>query len=210
MKVAHPIVSFCETVLETSSLNCFVDTPNKANRFMMIAEPLDPKISKDIEQGKIDLSEDIKNVSLYFRTNYNWNLLNSRSIWAFGPDKKGPNILCDDTLDDECDKKLLHSLRDNVVQGFKWACKEGPLCDEPIRNVRFKIMNANISADPIMRGAGQIIPTARRLVYGSFLMASPRLMEPINVVEIMCPADLVKEVYKVLQERRGHGTSVIP
>ena len=30
VKVADPVVSFCETVVETSSLKCFAETPNKA------------------------------------------------------------------------------------------------------------------------------------------------------------------------------------
>ena len=29
IKVADPVVSFCETVVETSSIKCFAETPNK-------------------------------------------------------------------------------------------------------------------------------------------------------------------------------------
>ena len=29
VKVADPVVSFCETVVETSSIKCFAETPNK-------------------------------------------------------------------------------------------------------------------------------------------------------------------------------------
>ncbi len=39
--MADPVVSFCETVVETSSLKCFAETPNKRNKITMIAEPLD-------------------------------------------------------------------------------------------------------------------------------------------------------------------------
>lgn len=39
--MADPVVSFCETVVETSSLKCFAETPNKRNKVTMIAEPLD-------------------------------------------------------------------------------------------------------------------------------------------------------------------------
>ena len=35
IKVADPVVAFCETVVETSSLKCFAETPNKK----YIAEP---------------------------------------------------------------------------------------------------------------------------------------------------------------------------
>lgn len=40
VKVADPVVCFCETVVETSSLKCFAETANKRNKLTMIAEPL--------------------------------------------------------------------------------------------------------------------------------------------------------------------------
>lgn len=53
VKVADPVVAFCETVVETSSLKCFAETPNKKNKITMIAEPLDKGLAEDIESGKI-------------------------------------------------------------------------------------------------------------------------------------------------------------
>lgn len=41
VKVADPVVAFCESVVETSSLKCFAETPNKKNKLTMIAEPLE-------------------------------------------------------------------------------------------------------------------------------------------------------------------------
>lgn len=67
---------------------------------------------------------------------------------------------------------------------FQWGAREGPLCDEPIRNVKFKIVDARIAPEPLHRGSGQIIPTARRVAYSSFLLATPRLMEPVYYVEV--------------------------
>lgn len=42
----------------------------------------------------------------------------------------------------------------SVVQGFQWGTKEGPLCEEPIRNVKFKILDAQIAPEPLLRGGG--------------------------------------------------------
>ena len=36
--------------------------------------------------------------------------------------------------------------------------------------MKFKILDAIISPEPIHRGGGQIIPTARRVAYSAFLM----------------------------------------
>lgn len=72
-----------------------------------------------------------------------------------------------------------------ILDRFQWGAREGPLCDEPIRNVKFKIVDARIAPEPLHRGSGQIIPTARRVAYSAFLMATPRLMEPMYYVEVI-------------------------
>lgn len=95
---------------------------------------------------------DRKKLGEFFQTTYDWDLLAARSIWAFGPDATGPNILVDDTLPSEVDKSLLNSARDAIVQGFQWGTREGPLCEEPIRNVKFKILDAVIAQEPLHRG----------------------------------------------------------
>jgi len=41
IKVSDPVTRFAETVVETSALNCYADTPNKKTRITMIAEPLE-------------------------------------------------------------------------------------------------------------------------------------------------------------------------
>lgn len=97
-----------------------------------------------------------------------------------------------------------------------------------MRNVKFRILDASLAQEPIFRGGGQIVPTARRVCYSSFLMvrqlralhllcssefaaqATPRLMEPVYYVEVQAPADCVSAVYTVLARRRGHVTQDIP
>ena len=61
---------------------------------------------------------------------------------------------------------------------------QGCLCDENMRNCRFNIYDVTLHADAIHRGGGQIIPTARRVLYACMLTAEPRLMEPVYLVEI--------------------------
>jgi hypothetical protein len=39
VKVADPVVSFCETVVETSSLKCFAESANKRNKLTMVWGP---------------------------------------------------------------------------------------------------------------------------------------------------------------------------
>ncbi|KAI9880134.1 MAG: hypothetical protein M1830_005163 [Pleopsidium flavum] len=204
LKVSDPVTRFSETVVETSAIMCYAMTPNKKNKITMIAEPLDPGIAEDIESGKVSIKDPIRKVGQFFEENYDWDKLASRSIWAFGPDDMGPNILQDDTLPSQVDKKLLGTVRDSIRQGFSWGTREGPLCEEPIRNTRFKITDMALAPEALYRGGGQIIPTARRAIYSSFLTASPRLMEPIYTCSMTGPADSVSSLYTVLARRRGH------
>ena len=155
IKVADPVVSFCETVVESSSLKCFAETPNKKNKITMIAEPLEKGLAEDIEGGVVQIGWGRKQLGEFFQTKYDWDLLAARSIWAFGPDSTGPNILVDDTLPSEVDKALLNSVKDSIVQGFQWGTREGPLAEEPIRNCKLKILDAVIAGEPIHRGGGK-------------------------------------------------------
>merc|ERR1712147_148205 len=70
IKVADPVVSFCETVVETSSLKCFAETPNKKNKLYMVAEPLATGIGEDIERGKVNPNWDSRQMSDYFSKMY--------------------------------------------------------------------------------------------------------------------------------------------
>ena len=204
LKVSDPVTRFCETVVETSAIMCYAITPNKKNKITMIAEPLEPGIAEDIEAGRVSIRDPVRKVGQFFEENYGWDKLASRSIWAFGPDEMGPNILQDDTLPSSVDKKLLKTVQESIKQGFSWGTREGPLCEEPIRNTKFRLTNVELASEAIYRGGGQIIPTARRAVYSSFLMASPRLMEPVYTCAMTGPADSVASLYTVLLKRRGH------
>ncbi len=210
IKVSDPTVKFCETIVETSAVKCYAQTPNKRNKLTVISEPLEKGIAEDIESGKVNLRMPPKEVGKHFTEKYDWDILASRSIWAFGPDDNGPNILLDDTLPTEVDKTLLYSVKESIRQGFQWGAREGPLCDEPLRNVKFRVIDSEIAQEPIYRGGGQIIPTARRVCYSSFLLATPRLMEPMYAVEVQAPHDCVAAVYTTLARRRGHVVRDIP
>ena len=53
-----------------------------------------------------------------------------------------------------------------------------------MRAIRFDIHDVTLHTDAIHRGGGQIIPTARRVLYACELTAEPKLMEPVYLVEI--------------------------
>ncbi len=73
----------------------------------MIAEPLERGIAEDIETGRVNMRMTIKERGKFFEETYKWDLLASRSIWAFGPDDHGPNALLDDTLPSQVRRQRL-------------------------------------------------------------------------------------------------------
>ena len=46
----------------------------------------------------------------------------------------------------QVNKSLLSAARESIVQGFQWGTREGPLCDEPIRNVTSRLIRRVIAA----------------------------------------------------------------
>ncbi|KAL1403976.1 hypothetical protein pipiens_019124 [Culex pipiens pipiens] len=95
-------------------------------------------------------------------------------------------------------------VKDSIVQGFQLGSRDRPLCEEPIRNVKFKIIDQSIAHETFHRRGRQIIPTARRVAYSAFPMATPRLMESYLFVQVQAPADCVSSVNTVLARQRGH------
>ena len=211
LKVSDPVVTFCETVTETSSFKCKGISNNNKNSIFMTAEPLDSEIILDINQGIIENYEketpyEINNNNInniiknYLINTKNWDKFTTNSIWSFS----NSNILLDYTLPNETDKLNLYSIKNEIIQGFDWAIREGPLCNEQILNTKFKILSSSLSTENIYKASGQIIPMSRRVCYSSFLTACPRLMEPYLKGEIQCPIDCFEIIKNFLMRRRGH------
>ena len=66
VKVSDPCVTLCETIIDTSNIKCYAETPNKKNKITMVAGPLDKGLADDIYTELIDLSNDKKQISQYF------------------------------------------------------------------------------------------------------------------------------------------------
>jgi len=77
------------------------------------------------------------------------------------------------------------------------------MTEENMRGIRFNILDVQLHADAIHRGGGQIIPTARRVLYAAQLTAEPRFQEPIFLCEIQSPDDAMGGIYQCLTQRRG-------
>ena len=70
--------------------------------------------------------------------------------------------------------QFLNEIKDSMEAAFQQATKEGVMCDENMRGIRFDIHDVTLHTDAIHRGGGQIIPTGRRVLYACELTAAPR------------------------------------
>jgi len=200
LKKSEPVVSYRETVTAESDQMCLSKSPNKHNRLYMKAIPFEDGLSEDIEKGDITDRQEPKARARILADKFGWDVSEARKIWCFGPDGSGPNCVVDVTKG----VQYLSEIKDSIVSGFEWATKEGVLCDENMRGIRFNLYDVTLHADSIHRGGGQLIPTARRALFACQLTAQPRLMEPIYMVEISCPENAMGGIYGVLNRRRGH------
>lgn len=200
LKTTDPVVSFRETVTDKSNQTCLSKSPNKHNRLYLTAEPFADGLSEAIEDGKITPRDDPKSRARELSEKYGWDVTEARKIWCFGPETTGPNTLVDVSKG----VQYLNEIKDSFVAAFQWATKEGVLCEENMRSIKYNIHDVTLHTDAIHRGGGQIIPTARRVIYACQLTASPRLMEPVYLVEIQCPESAMGGIYATLNRRRGH------
>jgi len=200
LKTSDPVVSFRETVVEESNIMCLSKSPNKHNRLYVKAVPMEAELQDAIENAKVGSKDDPKARARVLSEEFGWDPTDARKIWCFGPDTTGPNVFVDVTKG----VQYLNEIKDSCVAAFQWASKEGVMCDENMRGIRFNLYDVTLHADAIHRGGGQMIPTARRVLYAAELTASPRLMEPVYLCEIQTPEHAMGGIYGVLNRRRGH------
>jgi elongation factor 2 len=201
--VSNPVVEFRETVSAVSSQVALAKSANSHNRLFIQAEPLGEDLSRAIDERRISVTAsqqtDLNERAAALSKEFGWDLNVAKKIWFFGPEDSRQNVF----IDGSQGVAYLQEVKDSIGAGFNWATREGPLCDEPMRAVRFTLMDAKLHSDSAHRGTGQITPTARRAIYASTLLAEPRLIEPMFNVEITAPRDAVGGVYSILGRRRS-------
>lgn len=199
---SEPVVTYCETVTKESS-EVLSKSANKHNRLFCTASPLSDEVCALFDDGTLGPGMDAKDRAKLLREHpaLGWDeAATPQKIWCFGDDGIGPNVMTEKTVG----VAYLTEIKDSVVGGFKWACNEGPLCEERIRGLKMTVNDVVLHADAIHRGMGQISPTSRRVTYAGVYQADPALLEPIFLVNITCPQAITGSIYNVMSMRRGN------
>ena len=198
---SDPVVTYQECITAESP-EVLSKSANKHNRLFCTASPLNDEIQKMFDEETVGPTMDLKERAKILRDHpaFGWEEASTpQKIWCFGNDNIGPNVFCERTVG----IAYLTEIKDSVVGGFKWACNEGPMCEERVRGLKMWLNDVTLHADAIHRGMGQISPTSRRVTYAGIYLASPALLEPIFLVNITCPNPLVGTIYNVMSMRRG-------
>lgn len=196
----NPIITYKETIQEESKQICLAKSPNKHNRIFSNAMPLGEALSTMIESEDLGPKTDKKERSKVLVEQFEWHKADTLKLWCFGPDQSGPNMLVDVTKGTE----YLNEVRDTIEVAFQWAAKEGPMCEENMRGVRFNLQDVKIHSDSRHRMGEQIVPAARRSFLASVLTSTPALQEPVFLCDIQTVDDIVGSIYQTISQRRGY------
>lgn len=199
VKLSNPLTVFSESCAGESFAAIPATSPSGSLSICISAAPMDKNLIKDLVRDKIDdaLIQDKKKLAKLLRTEYGWDSLAARNVWTFS----GNNVLIDDTLPDETDKDFLNSYKQQITQGFSWAIREGPLAEEPIHGVQFKLLNVGGFRD--LGIGGQLIPIVKKACSIALMTATPILLEPIFEVDVIFQSVLLPILEELFKKRRG-------
>jgi elongation factor 2 len=192
---SRPIVVYRESVMGQGVV-AMAKSPNKHNRFWIQVEPLEPKVIEMIEKGEIAEDMGRKQIGNVLYKEAGWPTEEARNVWAI---EEHRNIIVDLTKGIQ----YLREARDMIISGFRWACQNGPLCEEPIRGVKVKLVDVMLHEDPVHRGPAQIMPAVRRAILGSFLTANAIILEPVYKIGVSVPAQWVGDCSSIITRKRG-------
>lgn len=193
VEVSPPIVVYRETV-GTTSPQIEGKSPNKHNKFYIVAEPLEEDIMKALREGEIKPHR-----------------LKGKELGkAFEPylDKaqaKGVVEIYESNMYTDVTKgvQYINEIQQLILEGFHEAIDDGPLAKEKVMGVKIKLMDAKLHEDAIHRGPAQVIPAIRDAVREAMVNAKASLLEPKLKVFIHVPQDYMGAGTKQVQSRRG-------
>jgi elongation factor 2 len=194
--VSDPVVPFRETVTDLSSQVCLAKSANNHNRLYLTAEPIGESLIPALEHRIVTNMTDLKEKTRILGE-HGWARDEVSKIWGISTNNM--NIFVDSTRG----LQYVNEIRDSVVTGFNHSTMRGVLCAEPIIGVKYSLKDVTLHTDAIHRGGGQILPATNKVICASMLMARPRLMEPIYLVEIECPVEMTSKIYSVFSQRKG-------
>ncbi|RLI83114.1 elongation factor EF-2 [Archaeoglobales archaeon] len=188
-----PIVVFRETVT-TISPTVEGKSPNKHNKFYLVVEPLPSEVIQLFREGEVDMKMDKRE-----------RRKKLQDAGLAGEEAAGAveyfegNLFCDVTKGIQ----YLNETMELILEGFRDAMRTGPLAKEPCMGLKVKLVDCKLHEDAVHRGPAQVIPAVRSAIFAAILQAQPTLLEPYQKLFITVPQDMLGNVTREIQGRRG-------
>lgn len=188
-----PIVVYRETV-EAQAGPVEGKSPNRHNKFYFTVEPLGAEVVEKIRvegitvgKNKVEMRDKLIEAGM--------EKIEAKSV----VDIIEGNVLVDMTKG----VQYLRETMELIQEGFKEVIQKGPLAKEKCRGVKVKLMDVKLHEDAIHRGPAQVIPAVRSAILAAMLLGKATFLEPTQQVFINIPQNLMGNVTRELQGRRG-------
>ncbi len=193
VKTSPPIVVFRETVMATSPV-VEGKSPNKHNRFYIVVEPCPEEVIRRFKEGEVTMKMEKKDRR---------RLLQEAGLP--GEEAAGVQEYFEGNIFVDVTKGIqyLHETMELILEGFREAMQAGPIAREPVMGLKVKLVDCKLHEDAVHRGPAQVIPAVRSAIFAAILQAKPTLLEPYQKVYITVPQDMLGNVTREIQGRRG-------
>ncbi|MCA9496525.1 MAG: elongation factor EF-2 [Nanoarchaeota archaeon] len=194
--VSPPIVVYRESVTKLSE-EVEGKSPNKHNKFYMTLEPLEEKFAEAISNGDVHEGR-IKKKDRALWDSFTEHGLSKDESERVKDIYEG-NVFIDMTRG----IVALNEVIELVLDGFEEVMRQGPMARESCVKMKVKLMDVSLHEDSIHRGPGQVYPAIRDGLKQAIQAAGAVLFEPLQVIQVDCPQDMMGAVSSVVQNRRG-------
>jgi elongation factor 2 len=190
---SEPIVVYRETATQRVEA-VEGKSPNRHNRFYFDIEPLPDEIVALIKNGEVSMNQQaLERRDVLMKAGMDKD--EAKSV----KDIKGTNMLIDMTKGIQ----YLNETMELIIEGIHEALAGGPLADEPVQNLKMRLVDVKLHEDAIHRGPAQVIPAVRSAIKAGILLAGDSLLEPIQKIQITVPTDQMGSATSQIQGRRG-------
>ena len=190
---SEPIVVYRETV--TQKVEAVEGkSPNRHNRFYFDIESLPDEVVSLIKAGEVSMNQTaLERRDVLMKAGMDKD--EAKSV----KDIKGTNMFLDMTKG----VQYLNETMELILEGIHEALAGGPLADEPVQNIKMRLVDVKLHEDAIHRGPAQVIPAVRSAIKAGVLLAGDSLLEPVQKIQITVPTDQMGAATSQIQGRRG-------
>lgn len=198
VSVSPPIVIYRESLKNRTPQPIEGKSPNKHNKFFIVAEPLEQKVYQAMINGEIPSEYEIKKKDIELQNKLvelGFDRAESKKVKLI----HNRNIFLDMTKGVHAILEIMEMLK----EAFKEAMDEGPLAKEPCTAVKISIVDAKLHEDAIHRGPAQVIPATRKAIREAMVGGGAFILEPKQIIRIDVPTEQISGANKEISNRRG-------